>query len=186
MLRWAGWYFDVKVTRDFILFTSHDGFLIYAQNIFFYLLNNNNNNNDNISYEKTRTWLRKGNLKRKTESLLIAAQNNAIRTNHIKAKIDKRQQNSKCRLCSDRDENIYHIISKCSKLATKEYKTRQDWVGTVIYWVMYEKSKFDHTNKWYMHNPGSVLENYTHKLLWDFEIHTNHLISTRRSNNNQQ
>ena len=33
-----------------------------------------------ISYEKTWTWLRKGNLKRKTESLLIAAQNNAIRT----------------------------------------------------------------------------------------------------------
>ena len=29
------------------------------------------------------------NLKRETESLLIAAQNNAIRTNYIKEKIDK-------------------------------------------------------------------------------------------------
>ena len=47
-------------------------------------------------------WLRKGNLKRETESLLIAAQNNTIRTNHIKARIDKMQQNSKCRLCGDR------------------------------------------------------------------------------------
>ena len=35
----------------------------------------------NISREKTWTWLRKGNLKRKTESLPIAAENNAIRTN---------------------------------------------------------------------------------------------------------
>ena len=35
---------------------------------------------------------------RETESLLIAAQNSAIRTNHIKARIDKTQQNSKCRL----------------------------------------------------------------------------------------
>ena len=43
----------------------------------------------NISHEKTWTWLIKGNLKRETESLLIAAQNNAIRTNHIKARIDK-------------------------------------------------------------------------------------------------
>ena len=42
-----------------------------------------------ISHEKTWTRLRKGNLKRETESLLIAAQNNAIRTNHIKARIDK-------------------------------------------------------------------------------------------------
>ena len=47
---------------------------------------------------------RKGNLKRETESFLIAAQNHAIRTYHIKARIDKTQQNSKCRLCGDRDE----------------------------------------------------------------------------------
>ena len=40
--------------------------------------------------------------------------------------------------------------------------------------------KFDHTNKWYMHNPAPVLENDTHKLLWDFDIHTDHLISARR------
>ena len=31
-----------------------------------------------------------------------------------------------------------------------------------------------------MHNPAPVLENATHKLLWDLDIHTNHLISARR------
>ena len=31
-----------------------------------------------------------------------------------------------------------------------------------------------------MHNPTSVMENDTHKLLWDFGIQTDHLISTRR------
>ena len=35
----------------------------------------------NISHDKTWTWLRKGNFKRETESLLMAAQNSAIRTN---------------------------------------------------------------------------------------------------------
>ena len=44
--------------------------------------------------EKMWMRLRKGSLKRKTESLLITAQNNAIRTNNIKAKIDKMPQNS--------------------------------------------------------------------------------------------
>ena len=42
-----------------------------------------------ISREKPWTWLRNGNLKRETESLLTGAQNNAPRTNHIKARIDK-------------------------------------------------------------------------------------------------
>ena len=31
-----------------------------------------------------------------------------------------------------------------------------------------------------MHNPAPILKNDTHKLLWDFDIHTDHLISTRR------
>ena len=35
-------------------------------------------------------------------------------------------------------------------------------------------------NKWYMHNLVSVLENKTHKLLWEFDIKTDHLISDRR------
>ena len=70
-----------------------------------------------ISLEKTRTWQRKGNLKREIESHLIAVQNNTIRTNNIKAKIDKTQQNSKCWLCGYRDETINHTISECSKLA---------------------------------------------------------------------
>ena len=50
----------------------------------------------------------------------------------------------------------------------------------MIHWEMCKKFKFDHTNKWYMHNPASVLENDTHKLLWDFDIQTDHLIPTRR------
>ena len=76
----------------------------------------------NTTLEKTWTWLKKGNFKRETESLLIAAQNNAIRTNHIKARIDKTQQNNKCRLCGDKDETINRIITECSKLAPRQYK----------------------------------------------------------------
>ena len=110
------------------------------------------------------------------QSLLLAAQDNAIRTNHIKARIDKTQQNSKRRLCGDRDKTVI-MISECSKLAQKEYETIHDWVGKVIHWEMCQKFKFNHTNKWYMCNPASVREND----IWDFDIHTNHLISARRT-----
>ena len=61
---------------------------------------------------------------REIEILLIAAQTNAIRTNHTKARIDKTQQNNRCKLCGDIDETINHMISERSKLAQKEYKTR--------------------------------------------------------------
>ena len=44
---------------------------------------------NNILHDKTWTWLRKGKFKRETESLLMAAQKSARRTNHIKARIDK-------------------------------------------------------------------------------------------------
>ena len=116
---------------------------------------------NNIWHQKTWTWLRKGNFKRETESLLIVAQNSAIRTNHIKTRIYKTQHNSQCRLCGDRDETMNHTISECRKLAQKEYQARRDWVGKVILWEMCKKFKFDHMNKWHMHNPGPILENNT-------------------------
>ena len=81
-------------------------------------------------------WLKSGNLKRETESLLKAAQNINIMSNHIKKRIDKAQQNSRCWLFGDRDETINHIISECSKLAQKEYMTRHDWVSKGFHWEL--------------------------------------------------
>ena len=81
------------------------------------------------------------------ESLLIEAQDNAIRTNHIKLRIDKTQQISKFRLCGDRDETINHIISECSKLAQKKNKARHDWVSKLIHREVCKKLKFNRTNK---------------------------------------
>ena len=70
-----------------------------------------------ISHEKkTWKWLRMGNHKKGTESLLIATQNNAIMINYVRTEIDKTQQNSKWKLCGDRDETIDIIINECRKL----------------------------------------------------------------------
>ena len=46
---------------------------------------------------------------------------------------------------------------------------------------MCRKFKFDHTNKWYMHNPASIPEYATNKLQWQFDI-LDQIISIRRSN----
>ena len=112
--------------------------------------------------------------------IIIITQTNATWTNQIKARIDKTQQNGKCRLRGDRDGAINHIISECCKLAQNEHKNRHNWLGKVIHWELCKKFKFYHTNKCYMHNPASVLEIDTHKLLWNFDMKTDHLISARR------
>ena len=83
-------------------------------------------------------------------------------------------------VCVNRDDLINHLISKSSKLAQKEYKTRHDWVGKVIHSELCQKCKFDYTTKWYVQNPPSVLENKTNKLLWDFDKVTYHLIISRQ------
>ena len=94
--------------------------------------------------------LRNRNLKKETEPLRIADQNNAIRTNYVKAKIDNTQQNAQlCRLCGDKNKMINHIKSESSKLTQKEYKTRHEWVGKVIYRELYKKLKSNHMNKSY-------------------------------------
>ena len=55
-------------------------------------------------------------------------------------------------------------------------------MGKVIHWELCKKFKFGQMNKWYMHNPESILENEAHKILFDFVIQTDHLISARRPN----
>ena len=63
----------------------------------------------------------------------MAAQEQAIRTNNIKAKIDKTQENSKCRMCGKAEESVNHVLSECSKLAQKEYKRRHGCFGMKIH-----------------------------------------------------
>ena len=69
-------------------------------------------------------WLQNGDLKKETESIILATQNQSIRTNLVQAKIEKSQGDSLCRVCRKVDESIGHSVSGCSKLAQKEYKRR--------------------------------------------------------------
>ena len=70
--------------------------------------------------------LRDRSINKETESPIMEAQEEAIRTNVIKAKIDKTQAESKCRLCGKVDETVKHILCECPMLAQREYKRRHD------------------------------------------------------------
>ena len=49
---------------------------------------------DKLSWD----WLRKGDLKKETEGLITAAQDQSLRTNLIKAEIDKQEVSPSCRM----------------------------------------------------------------------------------------
>ena len=58
-------------------------------------------------------WLQNGDLKRETESLIVAAQNQSIRTNIVQANMDKSQEGSPRIVCRKVDESMDHIITSC-------------------------------------------------------------------------
>ena len=104
-------------------------------------------------------WLSGTGIKRETESLIMAAQEQAIRTIVIDARIDRTQEESKCRMCGRADETINHLLSECSKMAQKEYKRRHDWMWKRIHWNVCKKNKIQVKEKWYEHKPAPVSEN---------------------------
>ena len=129
---------------------------------------------------ETWGWMRKGYLKKETEGMIIAAQDQALRTNWIKKNIDKQNISEKCRMCGQRDESVNHIVAESTKLAQTEYKSRHDNVARTIHLELCQNRNLINEKKWYNHKPESVYEDEEVKILWDFNIYTDHVIQHRR------
>ena len=128
-----------------------------------------------------KSWhcLRNGDLKRETESLLPAAQEQALNTNSVR-KIYHENVSNKCRLCETLMENVLHIVNGCSMLAQKEYKRRYDKVCLNIHWVLCKKFVVKVCERWYEHKVECVIENDIVKILWDVCIQVDRQIKYRR------
>ena len=85
-----------------------------------------------------------------------------------------------CRLCGGYDETVEHLVSGCSFLAVSQYITRHNNVAKFIHWSPCTKFGLDHCECSWNHCPPSVVENDKVKLLWDFNIWTDKVISAHR------
>ena len=83
-------------------------------------------------------------------------------------------------MCGKADETVNHILSECNMLAQREYKRRHDCVGRKILWELCRKYGLAAAERWYEHQPDTVTENDSCKLLWDFNVQTDHVIQARR------
>ena len=111
-----------------------------------------------VAGEDSWRWLRNGFLK-ETEGLILAAQEQALRTNSIKHSIDQTSETPLCRLCGDCSETVRYIVSGCKKLAQRKYRKRHDEVALRVHWEICRKYGIECTDKWYDHQPLAVTEN---------------------------
>ena len=130
--------------------------------------------------EKSWGWLRNGDLEKETGGMILAAQGQALRTNYVKFRIDHSCVSPKCRMCGDKDETVWHVIGGCSKLAGTEYKRRHDNVARIIHRALCVKYGFSTAERWYEHNPEKVLGSREVKILWDFNVQTDHEVEARK------
>ena len=125
-------------------------------------------------------WLLDGKLKKETEGMILAAQDQVLPTRNVQVKIYGKTGTSKCRMCDHAEETIMHIVSECEKLAQGEYKKRHDKVALRLHWELCGAYGFERSAQWYHHRAEGVLENEKAKLLWDVNIQTKRVISARR------
>ena len=77
---------------------------------------------EEVKSEQSWVWLHNRDLKRETENLIVAAQNQSIRTNLVKAKIDRSQKYTLCRLRKKADESINHVVRGVPNLHRRSIK----------------------------------------------------------------
>ena len=93
--------------------------------------------------------MKKGYLKKETESNIVAAQDQANGKNIQSIR----------RVSVVGDETVAHIVSNFSKLAQKEYKQVKHYnIAKMLYWKLCEKWGFNKAEKWYIHKTEKVLE----------------------------
>ena len=108
-------------------------------------------------------WLTQCDLKIETESLVFAAQDQALNTNYYNFHI-LGGPNSSCRLCDSDNETVAHLVSGCSALAGTSYKKCHDAVGHCLHWCLCCQFSFPVVREWWKHNPKSVEESVSVKL----------------------
>ncbi|KAF2902349.1 hypothetical protein ILUMI_03840 [Ignelater luminosus] len=133
-----------------------------------------------IDKERTYEWLRKEELIGETESLIIAAQDQAINTRCHKKNILKQNINSKCRLCKEHEETTEHIIAGCTILGQHEYIKRHVQVCRNLHYNICKEYGIEVGKQWYEHNPQPVVEARETIIMWNKQIQTDREIRANK------
>ena len=112
----------------------------------------------------------------------MAAQDQAINTRNYQKVICGQQVESKCRMCSQHEETVDHIVSGCEVLAKTEYISRHNNAAAYLHWSVCKDHDLKITDKWYQHTPETVIHNKDNNLtiMWDMSVNTDRTITANR------
>ena len=88
---------------------------------------------EKVSTERTWQWLKGRHIKKETEAMACAAQEQALWVNSVKHYIDCQGVSPMCRLCGELSKIAMHLSSGCPVLAKSKYQIRHDTVGKHIH-----------------------------------------------------
>ena len=125
-----------------------------------------------VDIEHSNHWLKYSHIRQETESLLCAAQEQALATNYVRNKLWKMNCSSKCRLCKVHDETVNHIISGCTMMAGTKYTARHDKICTYVHWCALKERGFKTCDQWYAHVPERSVEHENIVVMWDLPMIT--------------
>ena len=88
----------------------------------------------------------------------------------------------KCRMCSQHEETVDHIVSGCEVLAKTEYISRHNKAAAYLHWNICQDHDIEVTDKWYEHKPESVTQSKDSKItiMWDMPVNTDRTITANR------
>ena len=110
-----------------------------------------------IDLKGTWDWLKSSKLKIETESLIIAAHEQALNTRYFQKKILKKKVIGTCRMCHRHVESISHIVSACSMLAPTEYTKRHNKLAGYIHWMICKNFQIETNPRYYEHQPQTTI-----------------------------
>ena len=135
---------------------------------------------NDVDQIQTNKWLKTTGLNSETEGFIIAAQDQCIKTNYYRSKILKDGSSPMCRICSQYQETIDHVVSGCPELAKTEYIHRHNKAAKYIHWKLCKHYNIEVTERYYEHEPSTVTENEKVTILWDMPIQTDREIKANR------
>ena len=127
-------------------------------------------------------WLKSRTLKPSTEGMIMAAQDQSLKTKNYQYAIMKSiaRTDANCRLCKGSLETIDHIVSACPVLARTSYIERHNRIVKYVHFEMCRArdlptgaSRFDHQLK-------ALVKSDRYRLYWEYSVPTDLKLSANR------
>ena len=125
-----------------------------------------------IDKEQSFQWMKHNGLKKETEGLIVAAQDQALKTRYYTKHVMQQGDTDVCRMCHQQPKTVEHIMTGCTAMAADQYLQRHK-VAAELHLGICKHYGIDMQGKhWYQHKPDRVIDNEAVTILWDSPIQT--------------